>query len=251
MSTPPPPSQPELHYAPPPPLRRHRHLARWLIALTLLIALLLSSRWGPLLWRRTQALYWQRQCMTYNISPSQPVLQAIANQSPQSSVVAAPWRRLYALLSPPGLRSEGTVFLHERTSPGGHHRLVAVDLHRMTPIAAQPAMLGYSTKVFAVGALLSEPVEQPHGSNVTYFYPIVQEIRVYGGSLDSSDASHFSFRYIQGNVQGEMNLWLRDDDSIASEIRFDPLGTIPPAPSSPASPHSSDRPIVLTVPAAQ
>ncbi|HSV15184.1 MAG TPA: hypothetical protein VLI90_13070, partial [Tepidisphaeraceae bacterium] len=102
---------------------------RWLVASGLCATLLLAWRAAPPMWLRLRLLYWQHQCMQYTPSSAQPVLQSDGKrQGFLRGVVPRPWSQFMNLLTQGSARTTATVFVHERTSPNGHRRLVGVNL---------------------------------------------------------------------------------------------------------------------------
>ena len=75
------------------------------------------------------ALEWQRRCMAGPVPQGTVVVFEYSKWSWMSSGVPDAWRKLYASVSPPGLKSTATVFLRDMPTPTGKkRRLVAVDI---------------------------------------------------------------------------------------------------------------------------
>src|SRR5438128_2402310 len=133
------PQAPSLPYAPPLPQRRRRWVRR-LMGVGLLIAVASTGPlWFPPVSGRLQTLYWQQQCLSHCTPPSTVVNERLAGNTrrPAVKIVPAHWEKLYDQVSPPGLLSEGTVFLGELRSRSGARRLVAVDVPR--PVIDHPS----------------------------------------------------------------------------------------------------------------
>jgi hypothetical protein len=226
----------ELHYAPSTPSRR-LHLVRWLLLSALLAAVVLSLRWAPILWRRARILYWQRQCMTYDAPQDAPVTGYRTRGRVTITVIPEPWQKLSQLLSPfGGVSSCGTAFLHERMSPSGHRRLVAVDLHLPGPLTGHDTGLECDQNVLVPGGILSEPTASPylHGGWLPpqAVMSAGYSLTVFPMPIDTIDQSHIRFRVQEQNEELIVDGWLRDDDIVV----FDPpRPATPPAPPSTAS----------------
>src|SRR2546423_1400902 len=67
------PTAPPLESAPGAPIRRRKPIRRIIFLLLLLTIGLSGWRWGPAVKQHAQLLYWQRQCMNYQI-PSNALL---------------------------------------------------------------------------------------------------------------------------------------------------------------------------------
>jgi hypothetical protein len=208
-------------------MHRRRTVSRVLIAGAMALALGAFARQIPWLWRHAQLLYWQRQCVRYTFSPQQLILTIPVSTTP--AVIAPPWQALYTLMSHPGMRSDGTVFLHELVSPAGHRRLVAVGMN----LAWNHHFFSCGTRVIALGNLSSDPKEIIAGAAVEEFANIPRPIRVFGGVADPSDPSHFTFAVEDGSDHDEMNGWLLDDDLV--RLEFHQNASTQPVPVSPAS----------------
>src|SRR5688572_19197667 len=96
----------------------------------LLLAAASAMWWLPLVWHRAQILYWQSRCATYSAPEGTVVvsgasmyaeLMAAATQpsSRAPGLVVKEWARFYELISPPGLSSDGTLFVHVMQRPSG------------------------------------------------------------------------------------------------------------------------------------
>src|SRR5206468_739510 len=104
------------------------------------------AAWGPRTWQQYQLLSLQRKCLDYTAPASQIVFDDRKDSLPQlrrsdpevlpgmaksAHVGRVPlvWQQYYARISPPGLQSHGTAFLHRLRSPSGNQRLVGVEAH--------------------------------------------------------------------------------------------------------------------------
>jgi hypothetical protein len=144
---------PKLHYAPQSPADRHRRrLYRLIVILCSLSIVSVAYLWCPVMWSRVQLIYWQHRCLVNEFPPGQPIFDQAANRSN----IPVAWSNFYALLSPPGFRSAGTLFLHKRTTADGKSWLIALDL------VHPPGMKGFAvvSRTIACGDLFNEPREK-------------------------------------------------------------------------------------------
>jgi hypothetical protein len=214
---------PELVYSPPLPWRRRRRV-RWLA--TLALGALIASTgplWVPPLAGRTLMLYWQQRCLGEHVSNSTVVHEHAASEVVSGGVkrVPAHWEKLYDRISPPGLWSDGTVFLHELRSPRGTRRLVAVDVHG--PPAGQARgerdLLALYYHTLEPGTVIRPPrLLQTAG------YSLVIDAnrgayRIFAGIRDKNDPSHFTFDVEAAGRRTVWDGWLRDDDTVDLEER--------------------------------
>jgi hypothetical protein len=241
-------SEHELHYAPLPPPHRRRAFTRVVVIAAILAALL--AAWGhiPQFRERVRLFRLQRSCLHYKppdgtialrLSPATSKSQF--RVSVAQSTTAQPWVTLYATLSPPGLKSDGTAFVHERTSPAGHRRLVCVDLSgdslgykgRGLSLPFVSTELVFTTKVFEVGTF-TVPKEFPIGRFLYCTTPPDVPVTVAYGKADDKDDSHFTIELDADDVTRIIDGWLLDDDRLVLEFRDGDHAT-PPAPPSTAS----------------
>jgi hypothetical protein len=210
--------KPQLDYAPTLPWRRTR-LARLLCGLLFLAAL---SGGTVLIYPRVrdqwQVLDWQARCMAAPVPPDAVVFKSYSWTVSDAGGIPFAWRKLYAAISPPGLGSKSTVFLHEMRTPGGKRRLVAVDID-WTPMRPGfgPYSLGLSARVIRPGAGMIRPQLV---STSNHSLSIADEkARVLAGALDPADPSHFTFTYEHPGRSTVFDGWLRDDDSVSIQER--------------------------------
>lgn len=242
--------KPQLDYAPTLPWRRTR-LARLLFALLLLVVVVGAGILAyPRVREQLQVLEWQRRCMAAPVPPGTLVLEDrdwLFPSGTGSAGVPFVWRSLYGAISPPGLNSASTLFLQDMRTPAGRRRLVAVDIDRppMWRPWREPYVLNLSARVVRPGVGMLRPtVVSTTSHSVTVANSPLQErepgrhLRVYAGTRDPKDASHFTFTYEAGGEAHVVDGWLRDDDTVVLETRTESTPT-PPAPASPASPRTS------------
>jgi len=118
-----------------------------------------------------------------------------------------------------GKTSSAILFLHERVSPAGHHRLVAVSYAPETT-SFQPAFIqGYdcdacaaspatfftslviAPKMYAIDVLSGFPRHPPL-------------VRVYAGQPDPNDPAHFTIRYQMWGREDVLDGRLLDNDDV-------------------------------------
>jgi hypothetical protein len=252
-----------LHYAPPPPLRRRRGIRRVALLLALLIAVGAGVYWFPLLREHVVLQVLQRRCMNYTPPAdevvfekdaeraaqllSDPRYQSTGSAPPATYLVPKDWADLYATLSPPGLKSWGTVFLGEMKTREGDRRLVAIDM--TVENTSSRAIDGFllTARVIEPASPLRRPTLV---STMSYRYVLsVKHYPVKPARRDPADPSHLLL------FDGAVEARLEDPDFVTMSGRGeDPLGgwgardpdaflePTPPAPSSPASLPTSARP---------
>ena len=208
---------PELCYRPAVPWH-HRLPVRPLVWCAAVAAVWLSTfTWGPQAWAKVQMLYWQSRCMSFAAPPKTPQSD-VGLFLAGSGSIPHEWRRLHELLdgSPP--TSLGTVYLHERVSPSGNRRLVAVDVQRLPGCVEEPVPFAI-TRVVLPGGLFARPREPVTNDSI---YLLEGAVRVLWGSSDSGDESHFTIAYqVEGGADILIDGWLRDDDTVKLERRMD------------------------------
>jgi hypothetical protein len=247
-----------LHYAPPPPLRRRRVFRRVAFLLALLIAVGAGIHWFPLLREHVLLQLLQRRCLNHTAGPDEVVFepdpaaakrlfsdkryQAAPRSSPCAFLVPQYWSDLYARLSPPGLRSDATVFLGRMSTADGQEFLVAIDLTFNALPHSYPEY----------GMLMTSRVIEPHRlARPRLVFSATKQFIASGipgtlkaGRRDLADASHLTL--LNDRVDG----WLRNDGSMTLVPRaewqpgreFPVREVTPPAPSSPGSLPTSGRP---------
>jgi hypothetical protein len=262
MPTPPPPSSAlPLEYAPA-PLRWRKRVRFILLMLFLIGSAFCAWRWGPYAWHQSKLLYWQRRCINFSQSPDIAVyeedpaaaatllkdssyspypLNRVKDPNDQSHRVTAAvfiplcWNKLSALnVNPPPFPAnsiagspEAIIFLHERTSPAGHHRLVGVN-YGPEATTFQPAFLeGYNYYTFAgTPATWTKPITFARRFfviDIISGFPIHPPlVRIYAGQPDPNDSSHFTIRYQIWGQEDVLDGRLGDDDQVTLTPRHSP-----------------------------
>src|SRR5688572_18819120 len=157
----------ELHYAPGGPARRRRLLRRVLLGSALVVAILVAWRYAPDEWQRWRVRSITEQARTFTLPRGRVIYEADPSV-PRAAAVVAEDPRLLAELAGITERGVGTLaifgnasapdrplaFLHERTSPKGLRRIVAV---RIVAASYTPADGG--TVVVKYTSMVIEPRE--------------------------------------------------------------------------------------------
>jgi hypothetical protein len=209
--------RPHLDYSP-----RSPTYGRWrrlrLIGAIVVLLLLIPVGWraAPRVWNHIQVLYWQRKAMNYSppadqvVYEDEPVAAALlltksgysGSVSPHSAMLMArPWDRFDARLSPPGAEPAATLFLHELRNSAGQRRLVVVQdyfrvfgafRHAVSVTPSDSDACYASGKVFRPGAAFSSPVELSSTMRFLNMRPLnsSKSLRWYAGQADPKDPSH-------------------------------------------------------------
>jgi hypothetical protein len=119
-------------------------------------------------------------------------------------------------------------FLHERTSPSGHTRLVFISYYPgvHTFISKFSAMEDYLSEVFTPASLSTSPQCAPQPLN----YEDVKKtrpqhpplVRMYAGQPDPADPSHCTIRYQMWGQEDVLDGKLNDDDTVTLIPRHTP-----------------------------
>jgi hypothetical protein len=229
---------PQLQYAKDwPRWFRRRGPRRVLIACTLAIAIGgISWAWNstPGEWARFR--YYQYRCEHYSAPAEQVVFAPVGNdplstwRSAGMPLNAPEWKRLNRYI---GLSDAicPLAFLHDRQTPGGAHRLVAVELTPMC--SAGPPNGDTYIPMLAVTLIVVTPSDElpsspAAGRAVVYgLGPIKGKLVIFAGQPDPSDPTHFTIGYRVDDIPGVMDAHLRDDDTVAFRFISGPLAQPP------------------------
>jgi hypothetical protein len=216
------PGPPKLNYAPPSPMHRRESFRRW-IYLTVALAILIAGRWWiPRAWRRAELMYWQHRCMVYSPPKDQVVFKGQIGfdrslvSAQYSEVIPYAWSHFYNLASPPGLISNGTIFLHALRNKRGI-RLVSLDVGEL-PDGTYDAL----ARVFYPGTSRHAPA-QCSGYSHVYLASDKERLLVFAGHADPMDVCHFTFRIVTGTKQQIFDGWLQNDDTVSIGERSVPV----------------------------
>jgi hypothetical protein len=152
-----------------------------------------------------QLLYWQNRCLAYTAPANHRVFDPNSSGPYQSP---PEWTKFYAIYSPPGLRSAGTIFLHELKKPDGERRLVALDLESES---AGLLSVVYP-RVFIPGTLLRSPAEAKAASNRCLIE--MPSATLFSAVPDPADPTHFTFKAQLNSLQITYDGWLGNDDRV-------------------------------------
>jgi hypothetical protein len=217
-----------------------------------------AARWYPTTRDRLSLYVLQQRCLEYCPPANEVVyesgfseegrgrtsaLLADPRYQPMSNgsgayLVPTDWSDFYARLAPPGLKSDGTVFLGRMKTPRGDTRLVGFDLvvHRL-PSGLPPGLL-VTARVIRPGPAVGRPAllsatsvnlyaVSPSGLT-SFTNPITP------GQIDPNDPAHVIL------FGGRVDAWLKDDDTVDVAPRAGlASASTPPAPGYPASPPTS------------
>ena len=218
----------ELQYAPRPPLRKRRMFRRVLAGIGLLFVAAAGIKWFPQVNEHIKLQVWQRRCLNHQPPADQvvysedpqisaslladPRYQSMPTSTPSAFLVPKYWADLYATVSPPGLRSNGTVFLGRMRTPDGKERLVAIDMTIDNP-GRDDVLL--TTRVIEPASLLGRPrVLQTMGSRFVSYHLCDTSVRP--AQVDPQDRSHLLM--FAGRIHG----WFQPDGNSVNIRPADP-----------------------------
>jgi hypothetical protein len=112
-------------------------------------------------------------------------------------------------------QSVGTAFLHERASPDGGRRLVAVDLFGGGAGGSISLLATVIEPAAGAGAIATIT----RGDGQTIALAPGDKLRVFAGQPDPNDASHFTIDYDLNGVRHTLDGWVVDDSEIKIESR--------------------------------
>jgi hypothetical protein len=204
----------ELAYAPRAhaPKRRHVAAIATVIACVALVAvaILWGSRWVTCI----RLVYVERQCAAYRAS-GDTVFSTDSSKS-ASQVASLPpscWKGFYSLVSGTGFASDGTAFLHERFTPNGHPRLVAVDVESGSGSISLRCRSYSRTE----GLTFSRELSSTNWQGLIGWY---NNVKILGGRTDAANPSHFT---IDADIDGKHQIidgWITDaDDNVKLQVR--------------------------------
>lgn len=180
-----------LQYAAAPGRSARRLRRRSVAAGGTLIGLGCAIWWGPATWRSTRLQYDWVRCENYTPRSG----SVVYDRRPGTGIVPDAWSQFYALFSPPGLKSDGTVFLHRLIDPAGNWLLVAIDIDAQSMTTAT-----VRARVFVPGRWVAPPREVSNDAT-RYTFSIPADARVLAGQVDPADPSRFGFTVVSPNQQ--------------------------------------------------
>ena len=239
----PPGAKRKLTYAPPAAWYRRPFTGRIITLVCALLFILVALLWAPRCIRWARLLNWERQCLSYPNAPRVICGVEIPDDQTgeaqiQRSEPPECWRRFYSAISGASIKSDGTVFLHERLAPSGTLRLVAIDtvVQQRDQIATG---ISFYARSFARTGRFSYPREVSslyYGKgNAGGFIGWHDHAKVFAGRIDPENTSHFTIDFEADGRRKTIDGWITDDDeNILLQERSESLNPSPP--SSPASP---------------
>jgi hypothetical protein len=212
-----------LDYAQAPAWHRTAKAKRAATALIVVGVLVVAALWAPSGWRMLRISHYQRQCLRYQRPPDAVACSISAGDvmTPSlgsiSSEVPPAWVNLYAGISPPGFRSQGTIFLHARRARDGNGaRLIAVDV--VDPDALLGRSCSVEVRVLQPASLGRTPREIWSNQQPLLNYD-AGPCTLYAGQPDPSDESHFTFDVDANGRRQTFDGWLRENDTLIIEPR--------------------------------
>jgi hypothetical protein len=215
----------ELAYAPRAhaPKRRHVAALATVVACAALIAvaILWGSRWVTCI----RLVYVERQCAAYRAGGD--TVFAIDNAKPAAPITSSMpecWIQFYNMVSMTKYKSDGTAFLHERFTPLGHPRIVAVDVE----LDSGSLALCCHTYTRTEGLTFSRELSSTNWQGLIGWY---NTVKITGGRTDAANPSHFT---IDADIDGKHQIidgWITDaDDNVKLQVRGE-SSTSPVEPS--------------------
>ncbi len=225
----------QLDYVKTPPLHRSARVRRWMVTAGF-AALLMVALWlVPRSYRHVQLLKWQERCLTYAAPATEPVYDNDPAEAKRlltlpRTYLADPrdgatfrlpieWIQFY-MAAGFGPQSSGTVFLHQRSTPRGQRRLVAIDLV-FNPLSHE-RIITMSERVLVPATPLRGPRAEPstiRGDGLLIPVSPTDRLRVFAGQPDPNDASHFTIEYDLNGTRHVLDGWLVDEATIKIEER--------------------------------
>lgn len=187
-------------------------MRRVLLLVGVAVAIAGAVYWYPVVRDHLRVLTWQRRCLNYQPPADHVVFDDSNNRvTPR---VQGDWSNLYSRLSPPGLRSEGTLFVGAMTDADGQLLLVAVDMGRDAILVGGSVIrqdVLVTARVVEPGSL----VERPRLRSTT-----ATQVRVQGllgpvgpAERDPKDLTHLIL------LDDRVDAWLNRDGRVTLAVR--------------------------------
>jgi hypothetical protein len=121
--------------------------------------------------------------------------------------------------SPYPIGQGSIIFLGQRISPGGNHRLVCLRYHPESQWFTGRFFPQHNVEITCTypGTLTKWPSAHMQGAAYSILLQtpkIPPRVRVYAGQIDPKDASHFTIRYEMWGQSDFVDGWLSDNDAI-------------------------------------
>jgi hypothetical protein len=201
---------------------------RQAVRLLVIIVILIAAAWAGLNWsevrHKTKVVVYWRQCMNHEwdvklvASTAKDDVRRLRWQAGyqwsggDAVHLRSPhcWEEITRFSNRGSLMGPGSLsFLHERRTPGGKRRLVAASFYGFAQ--------GYT---LTQDGVLGEPKLLAKSAPPAPLLPIfTAQVRVFAGSADAADPTHFTIPYEVDGVSGVLHGWLQNDDTIRFEAR--------------------------------
>jgi hypothetical protein len=213
---------------------RTRRWMRRAIATAIFVGIAaIAILYGPAVFARFKLLAVQRTAMNYSPAADHVVYETDPQQAKQlmrnpgdylaggSGVpvieFATPWRDFYRLAQPPGRKPAAVLFLHERRTPAGKRRLVAIDTLGSDsdgPLVFRSAVFRPGDALASAGLLTTKNSRQPDADDRAR-----QIVRIFAGQCDTHDPAHFTIAYQTRSRREIVDGWLLESDQVVLELR--------------------------------
>jgi hypothetical protein len=225
----------KLTYAPPPPWYRGRTSRRIATGIGLLALAAVIALWAPTWILFLELKYYGNQCLKYAASPSAKVHEtkgpwprSDGRSTTTISLRAECFVRFAKVARVPVQGS--TAFLHERQTPSGNRRLVAI--HAVTHAGLRNDSILFEARIFYITSVFKLPHEV-HNQFIAPFMWGSDSEAIFAGQVDPNDQSHFTILTEDSTGETVLDCWLMDDDTVKIEPRRQ--NVTPAPPPSPAS----------------
>jgi hypothetical protein len=195
------------------PVRRIRRVILWagaVIAVATIVFL-----WVPALYRYAEISYWARQCLNYSPPPNYLAYDCDFSKPsiPGHCNLNFAHKRFKELVDSSWVPFP-TIFLHQVSRPDGQTRLVECSMGYTVAGLASLNFTGFSfdTGVWKPSASLM-PWKSVSATQHT-FDAVMAHLKIYVGTIDPTNASHFT---IPLDIDGDRYIidgWLKNDDSV-------------------------------------
>ena len=207
-----------LDYAKSPAWHRRKSARRAIAAGILALILLAALKFARPAWDHVRLLHYQSRCLKH----VRPAGDVVFDTGSQSDYVSHEWDRFYALFSPPGIRHDATIFVHELHRSDGTKRLVAITRARPLLTSFRDPPIKFDVDVIKPGTLWSRPSLCHDQTWLSPFLrPFIDDPRVtiFAGQPDPANPAHFTIDYQSDGKNGTIDGWLQSDDTILLEPR--------------------------------
>jgi hypothetical protein len=225
-------SKVELAYAPRAHWVRRRKAARVATVISFIALIVVVALWVPRGLRGIRLVYLESQCASYR--PHDLMICSVeTDKTPNRTDPPQCWSKLYAMISEGGFQSDGTAFLHERFTPSGASRLIAIDTVARQAYGENEISFHCRALSRPQGFALPQELSCTNWSRVISGF---NSVKVFGGKTDAANPSHFTIEAEVDGAAKTVDGWITDrDDNVTLEARD--ASATPPLRPSWASPH--------------